>query len=521
MSKVYSSDIGLQQKILDGVNKLADNVAVTLGPKGRNVILSKKGANPIITKDGVTVANFIEFDDVFENAAANILKQVASETNTSAGDGTTTSTVLARDIIRNSQKYLIAGSSPVELKRGMDKAKEEIIAKIKELSRPVDSIDDIENIAIISSNNDRKIGKLIASAVDKVGHEGSILIEEGRSLETSLDLVEGFRLSSGYFSQSFVTNERKNSIEHEDALILVTDYKLDSVKKILPALELAARESKPLIIVAEQVEGQALAALIMNSVRGSMKVVAVKGPEYGIERTKIMEDLSIATGATFFTRSSGKSLDTIVLSDFGLCSRIEVLKNSTTIMGGTGDHEQIEQRIDALKSEIKQTEDFSECEKIQRRITRLASGVAVIRVGGATEVEMIEKKHRIEDALEAVRSAQEEGIVPGGGTTLLRCREFVIESDNEDQEFGANIVRKSLEAPIRQMASNCGESQDLIVAAIESEKNNFGYDFKLGKIVDMLKNGIIDPTKVTRTALENSVSAASTLITTSNAIVEE
>ena len=338
MSKVYSNDIDLQQKILNGVNKLADNVAVTLGPKGRNVILSKKGANPIITKDGVTVANFVEFEDVFENASATILKQVASETNTSAGDGTTTSTVLARDIIRNSQKYLIAGSSPVELKRGMDKAKDMIVAKIKDMSRPVDSIDDIESIATISSNNDVKIGKLIAAAVDKIGHEGSILIEEARSLETSLDLVEGFRLPAGYFSQSFVTNERKNSIEYEDALILITDHKLDTVKKILPALELAARESKPLIIVAEQVEGQALAALIMNSVRGSMKVAAIKSPEYGIERTKIMEDLSIATGATFFTRASGKSLDSVVLSDFGLCKRVEVLKNHTTIMGGTGDH---------------------------------------------------------------------------------------------------------------------------------------------------------------------------------------
>lgn len=521
MSKVYSNDIDLQQKILSGVNKLADNVAVTLGPKGRNVILSKKGSNPIITKDGVTVAKFVELDDVFENTAANILKQVASQTNSSAGDGTTTSTVLARDIIRNTQKYLIAGSSPVELKRGMEKAREEIILKIKDMARPVDSIEDIENIATISSNNDTKIGKLIASAVDKVGHEGSILIEEARSLETSLDLVEGFRLSSGYFSQSFVTNERKNSIEYEDALIFVTDHKIDSVKKILPVLELAARESKPLIIVAEQVEGQALAALIMNTVRGSMKVAAVKAPEYGLERTKIMEDLSIATGAFFFSRSSGKSLSEVVLSDFGLCKRVEVLKNHTTIMGGLGDHEKIEERIQSLKSEVKQTEDLSECQKIQRRITRLASGVAVIKVGGATEVEMIEKKHRIEDALAAVKSAQQEGIVPGGGATLLRCADFTIESENEDQLFGANVIRKSLEAPIRQMSINCGESADLIIHQISNCDTSCGYDFKSGQLVNMLESGIVDPAKVTRIALENSVSAASTLITTSNAIVEE
>jgi len=521
MSKVYASNLDLQQKILSGVNKLADNVAVTLGPKGRNVILSKKGSNPVITKDGVTVARFVDLDDPFENAGATILKQVASETNASAGDGTTTSTVLARDIIRNSQKYLIAGSSPVELKRGMDKAKVEIVKQIKELARPVDSIDDIENIATISSNNDKKIGKLIASAVDKVGHEGSILIEEGRSMDTTLDLVEGFRINAGYFARSFVTNERKNSIEYEDALIFVTDHKLDTVNKILPVLELAARESKPLIIVAEQVEGQALAALIMNTVRGSMKVAAVKGPEYGLERTKIMEDLAMATGATFFKRVSGKPLEEVSLVDFGLCKRIEVLKNYTTIMGGTGDHKKIEERIDSLKSEIKQTEDMSECNKIQRRITRLASGVAVIKVGGATEVEMVERKHRIEDALEAVRSAQEEGIVPGGGVTLLRCRDFAIEADNEDQEYGANIVRKSLEAPIRQMAQNSGESEDLILDSVIRANEEQGYDFKSGSLINMVESGVIDPAKVTRVALENSVSAASTLITTSNAIVEE
>jgi chaperonin GroEL len=520
MSKVYADNLDLQQKILNGVNKLADNVAVTLGPKGRNVILSRKEGRPVITKDGVTVANFVDIDDPIENVGAQILKQAASETNSHAGDGTTTSTVLARDIIQNSQKYLIAGSSPVELKRGMDKALNEIVKKIDDLSRPVESIEDVESIATISANNDEKIGKLIASAVDKVGHEGSILIEEAKSMETSLDLVEGFRFNAGYFAQSFVTNERKNSIEYEEALILVTDYKIDTVQKILPVLELASRENKPLVIVAEQVEGQALAALIMNSVRGTMKVAAVKAPEYGTERTNIMKDLCLATGATFFNRSSGRHLEDVKLVDFGLCKRLEIIKNHTVIMGGHADHEQIEKRIDSLKSEIKQTEDLDECRRLQSRITRLVSGVAVIKVGGMTEVEMIEKKHRVEDALEAVRSAQEEGVVPGGGTTLLNCSDFIVETPNEDQRIGVEIIRKSLQAPVRQMAINAGESPDLIVSKIlNSDKE--GWDFKNSKLTNLLDAGIIDPTKVTRIALQNSVSVASTLVTTSNAIIEE
>jgi len=520
MSKLYSNDLDLQQKILNGVNKLADNVAVTLGPKGRNVILKTKEGRPVITKDGVTVANFVDLEDKIEDAGAQILKQVASETNTHAGDGTTTSTVLARDIIRNSQKYLIAGSSPIELKRGMDKALREVIKNIEGMSQPVKSNEDIQNIATISANNDEKIGKLIASAVDKVGHEGSILIEEAKALETSLDLVEGFRFDAGYFAQAFVTNERKNSIEYDDALIFVTDHKIDTVKKILPVLELAARESRPLIIVAEQVEGQALAALIMNTVRGSMKVAAVKAPGYGNERINTMKDLCIATGAKFFTRVGGETLDDITLPDFGLCKKVEILKEHTVITGGNADYEKVDARIESLKSEIKQTESMHECRIIQKRITRLAAGIAVIKVGGATEVEMIERKHRLEDALEAVKSAQSEGIVPGGGSTLLSCSNFKIESEEEDQLIGAEIVRKSLQAPIRQMAENAGESPDLVVDRVVNSKN-LGWDFKNHKLTDMLKAGIVDPAKVTRIALQNSISAASTLITTSNAIIEE
>jgi chaperonin GroEL len=520
MSKVYASNLDLQQKILNGVNKLADNVAVTLGPKGRNVILARKEGSPVITKDGVTVANFVDLEDPIENAGARILKQAAAETNSVAGDGTTTSTVLARDIIENSQKYLIAGASPVELKRGMDLALAQIVGKIKEISRPVESVEDVESVATISANNDEKIGKLIASAVDKVGQEGSILIEEAKSMDTSLDLVEGFRFNSGYFAQAFVTNERKNSIEYDDALIFVTDYKIDAVNKILPVLELAARESRPLVIVGEQIEGQALAALIMNTVRGTMKVAAVKAPEYGNERTNTMKDLCVATGATFFNRASGKSIEEVTLSDFGVCTKVEVLKAHTVIMGGACDHEEVEKRIEALKSEIKQTDGMEECRVLQRRVTRLASGVAVIKVGAPTEIEMIEKKHRIEDALEAVRSAQQEGVVPGGGTTLLKCMDFEVDCANEDQEIGAEILRKSLLAPIKQMAMNCSVSPDLIVDKIINSEGQ-GWDFKNSCLVDMLERGIIDPAKVTRTAIQNSVSAASTLITSTNAIVEE
>ena len=519
MTKVFCADSDLQQKVLDGVNKLADNVDVTLGPKGRNVILSKKDVKPVITKDGVTVANFVELEDPIENVAAQILKQAANQTNILAGDGTTTSTVLAREIIRNSQKYLISGCSPVELKRGMDAALEVVVEKIKDAAQPVETIKDIESIATISANNDSKIGKLIASAVEKVGHDGSILIEAGRSFDTTLDLVEGFKFNSGYFAQAFVTNERKNSIDYEDALILVTDHKLDTVKKILPALELASRESRPLIIVAEQIEGQALAALIMNTVRGSMKVAAVKAPEYGKERTNILSDLCLATGATFFSRTSGLSLDEIKLIDFGVCKKAEVLKNSTTFMGGAADHELVDKRIAALRSEIKQTDSHEDCKKLQSRITRLASGIAVIRVGGSTEVEMVEKKHRIEDALEAVKSAQEEGIVAGGGTTLLSCDDFEVELENEDQKLGAEILRKSLAAPIKQMAFNCGQSYELIEDRIKNSSGR-GWDFKNSQLCDMISTGIIDPAKVTRVALLNSVSVASTLMTTSKSIVE-
>ncbi len=523
MSKKYASASELQEKINQGINKLADNVAATLGPKGRNVILAKLGANPVITKDGVTVANFVDLEDPFENAGAQLLKQVASETNNLAGDGTTTSIVLAREIYSKSQKYLMAGSSPVELKRGMDKAVLEIVKQINSLSRPIESKEDIEHVATISANGDESIGKLIAMAADQAGHDGSITVEEAKSFDTSLDIIEGFRFNSGYFAQAFVTNERRNAVEYENVLVLVTDYKIDAVQEILPVLELVARESVPFVIVAEQVEGQALAALIMNTVRGSMKVAAIKAPSYGQERRDIMSDLCLSVGATFISRESGKKLNEVVLSDLGLCKKIEILKNGTTFVGGNADWEKIDSKIESLKSEIKQTEKMEDCRGLQQRITRLNSGVAVIKVGAATEVEMIEKKHRIEDALEAVRSAQSEGIVPGGGVALLNCQEFQIKADNEDQKLGASVIRSALEAPLRQMAINADQSTDLIIHQIKNTglDHNYGWDFKTNEIVNMLESGIVDPAKVTRVALQNATSVASILITTNNAIVEK
>ena len=518
MTKHYITGEDLQKKILAGVNKLADNVAATFGPKGRNVILAKRGLNPVITKDGVTVAKFVDLEDPFENAAAQLLKQAASETNNLAGDGTTTSTILAREIYTKSQKYLSAGSSPIELKRGMDKAVIEVVNELKNMSRPVEVKEDVEHIATISANGDETIGKLIAAAAEQVGHNGAITVEEAKSFETSLDVIEGFRFDSGYFAQAFVTNERKNSVEYENPLILATDYKIDAVQEILPVLELVAREGRPLIIVADQVEGQALAALIMNTVRGSMKVAAVKSPGYGQERRNIVEDLCLSVGATFVSRSSGKKLNEVVLSDLGICKKIEILKNETTFVGGIADWDKIDVKIESLKAEIKQTENMGECQLLQQRITRLNSGVAIIKVGAPTEVEMVEKKHRVEDALEAVRSAQAEGVVPGGGMALLNCQNFRINTENEDQNLGASIVRAALEAPIKQLASNTDQSPGLIIHQIRN--SGHGWNFKTNELTDMEEAGIKDPTKVTRVALQNAVSVASILITTNNAIVE-
>ena len=518
----FDSRNELNAKVLKGVNTLADNVAATLGPKGRNVILHQKGRDPIITKDGVTVSEFVHLDDEFENAAAQIIKQATSQTNTMAGDGTTTATVLAREILVSAQRYITAGSSPTELKRGIDAAVEALVETIRENARHLETLDDVENIATISANNDRQIGKLIATAVDKAGKDGSITIEESRTVDTSLDVVEGFRLESGFAASAFVTDERRGAVYYESPLVLVTDNRIESVDQILPALEIISRDGRPLIIVAEEVEGQALAALIMNTVRGSMKIAAVKAPYYGKRRRDILADLALSTGAEFISKDGTVHLRDIKLQHFGQCRSADITKTTSTIIGGKGDFNEIDKRIDLLRTLLTQEEDMRECDKIQERITKLASGVAVIRVGAPTEVEMIEKKHRVEDALEAVKSAQEMGVVAGGGVALLRAVTTLssLRVENEDQQFGVDIVTNAAAAPVRQMAINCGLSADLIVAQIKDAPKNSGYNFRDFSLVDMFESGIIDPAKVTIAALQNAGSAAGTLITTSHAIIE-
>ena len=522
MSREYSSNQELQNKILEGVNKLTNNVASTLGPLGRNVILHQKGKNPIITKDGVTVAKFVDLSDPFENAGAQILKQASEKTNIDAGDGTTTATVLARAIYINAQKYLLAGSSPVELKRGIDKAVKGILLRLEDLSQPITSKDDIEHVATISANGDTSIGNLVAMAIDQAGKDGSVTIEEAKSVDTSLDIVEGFRFDSGYAAGAFVNNERRGVVQYEDPLVLVCDSKIETVEEILPLLEIVAREGRPFIIVAEEVEGQALAALIMNSVRGTMKVAAVKAPRYGEERRNILADLAVATGATFITQQSRINLSEVKLEHLGSAKSIEIGKSLTTVVDAKGDFEVIDERIETLKVALQETDNLRECERIQERITRLLSGVAIIKVGAPTEIEMIEKRHRIEDALEAVRSAQQEGIVPGGGVALLRAiKGLSVETETESQRLGVDIVLDAVKAPLRQMASNAGHSPDLVVSLVEAEEGALGYDYQSGEITDMLEGGVVDPTKVTRCALQNAASVAGTLITTNYAIIEE
>ena len=522
MQKHYKQGSPLNQEIVKGVNILADNVAATLGPRGRTVALfHKEQGVPVLTKDGVTIADFIDLEDPFQNLGAQVIKQAAKQTVETAGDGTTTSTVLARAILTEGQRYLTSGVSPVELQRGINKAVDALVTELDDLSKPIETVDDIKHIATISANNDSTIGTLISTAVDKAGKDGSVIVEEARSMQTTLDLIEGFRMDSGYLSSQFINNERNGTVDYDNPIILITDEKLETVEQIMPTLTIASRDARPLLIVAPDVEGQALAALIANAVRGTMKVAAIRAPKYGEERRNILKDLAASVGATFISREQGQSLREVSLNDFGQAKSINITKGWTTVVGGKGDWEAIDTRIAAVKNEIEQTENLQECERLQERITRLASGVAVVRVGAATEVEMIEKKHRIDDALEAVRSAQEEGIIAGGGVTLLRLsRSLSVDTDNEEQALGAKIVLRACEAPLRTMARNAGESEDLIIEKIINTEDDMCYDFLNRKIINAFQTGVIDPKKVTRCALQNAASAAGTLLTTSHAIVK-
>ena len=522
MGRKYDDNHTLQQKILRGADILADNVASTLGPRGRNVLLKEKGKDPFITKDGVTVAHFVSLDDPFENAGAQIIKQAAIETNNTAGDGTTTSTVLARAILKGSQRFIASGISPTELQRGINLTVKEVSKNLRDMSTPVTSLEDIKHIATISANNDTAIGDLISMAYDRVGQDGSITIEESRSIETSLDITEGFKIGAGFCAGAFITDERRAVMHHEEPLVLVTDYKISNVEHILPILEMVAREGRPLIIVADDIEGQALAALIMNAMRGTLKVAAIKAPYYGEERRNTLEDLAVSLGATFISRESGKKMQDVQMVDFGTAKFVESNKSQTIFVGGNADVENIEQKLDLLKSEIESTTDMDECDQIQQRIVRLASGVAVIRVGGATAVEMTEKKHRIEDALEAVRAAQEAGIIAGGGATLLRaCQSLCITTiDVHDHGAGASIVKEACYEPIRQMAINAGTSPDLIIAEVLKAQAGFGWNFRENVLTNLVEDGIVDPVKVTLSALKNAASCAGTLITTNFGIIQ-
>jgi chaperonin GroEL len=522
MSVVLCDNEELQNKIKKGVNKLADYVASTLGPSGRNVIIQRNGRTPFITKDGVTVANNFELEDPVENAAALIIKQVANQTNNMAGDGTTTSTVLAREIYNQSLKYLNSGVNLKPFIDGMHVATDHVIDELRKNSKSIRKIEDVEHVATISANNDREIGKLIANAIDQAGANGAISIEEARSHQTSLEVIEGFTIDSGFVSNQFITDERRGLCRFEDCLILVTDHKLEFVEPMLPVLELTARENKPLIIVADDIEGQFLAALIMNALRGSMKVVAIKSPRYGEERRSILEDLSVATGATFFKRESGKQFKEFKLADFGRCKTAEITKITSTFVGGKGDHQKLDERIEWLEELIENTEEVADCEKIQERITRLSSGVAIIRVGAATQVEMIEKKHRVEDALEAVKAAQSSGIHVGGGMALVRAYQALKTPDMDaNGKLGYEVVCEAMLAPFKTLADNSGMSADVCLAKmLENENEEDGFDFLNGEVRNLLEGGIVDPVRVTCSAVKNSVSAVSTLITSNHSIVE-
>ncbi len=519
---LFGDDI--RQKLLNGANKLADAVASTLGPRGQNVILYKRGADPVITKDGVSVARVVELDDDYEQAAVEVLRQAALETEKTSGDGTTTSTVLARAILTAANKHIAAGASSTDIKRGIDLAVDAICERITEMSQPVSSEEEICHIATVSANGDEVIGALIASSVAAAGKDGAITIEESRSLKTSMDVTEGFQFEGGYVSPQFVTDERRGVADYRDCLVLVTDESLDNVDEMLPILEVVARDGRPFVIVAEEIEGQLLAALIINRMRNGMKIAAIKAPRYGEERRNLLEDLSLVTGATLISKDQGLRLQDVKLTHLGNAKRIESSKRHTTIADGQTDYDELEKRLDLLRATLSETESLQEAERIQDRITRLSSGVAVIRIGGATEIEVTEKKHRVEDALEAVRSAQEDGVVAGGGTALLKAAIAAqIEPQNDDQLRGAQTLVESCFAPITQILKNADISSDIVINSLSHDDHdkNVGFNVRTEKFENLVETGVIDPAKTVKCALRNAASAAGTLLTTNCAVLRK
>ena len=511
-------------RMLRGVDILADAVKVTLGPKGRNVVIDKSFGAPRITKDGVSVAKEIELEDKFENMGAQMVREVASKTNDTAGDGTTTATVLAQAIVREGAKYVAAGMNPMDLKRGVDLAVIEAVAAIKASSKKIVSSDEVAQVGTISSNGDASIGKMIAEAMQKVGNEGVITVEEAKTAETELDVVEGMQFDRGYLSPYFITNAEKMVAELEDAYILIHEKKLSSLQPLLPVLEAVVQTGKPLVIVAEDVEGEALATLVVNKLRGGLKVAAVKAPGFGDRRKAMLEDIAILTNGQMISEDLGIKLENVTIQMLGRAKKVRIDKENTTIVDGAGDKKEIEGRIAQIKAQVEETTSDYDREKLQERLAKLAGGVAVIRVGGATEVEVKEKKDRVDDALNATRAAVEEGIVPGGGTALLRAKVAVqkLHNDNADIQAGINIVMKALESPIRQIAENAGVEGSIVVGKIsENSSMTFGFNAQTEQYVDMIQAGIVDPAKVVRTALQDAASVAGLLITTEAMIGEK
>jgi chaperonin GroEL len=512
-----------RDKMLRGVDILANAVKVTLGPKGRNVVIEKSFGAPRITKDGVTVAKEIELADKFENMGAQMVREVASKQNDAAGDGTTTATVLAQSIVREGAKAVAAGMNPMDLKRGIDMAVEAVVADLKKNSKKVTSNDEVAQVGTISANGDSDVGKMIATAMQKVGNEGVITVEEAKTAETELDVVEGMQFDRGYLSPYFITNSEKMIAELDDPYVLIFEKKLSSLQPMLPVLEAVVQTGKPLVIIAEDVEGEALATLVVNKLRGGLKVAAVKAPGFGDRRKAMLEDIAILTNGQMISEDLGIKLETVTLAMLGRAKRIRIEKENTTIVDGAGKKKEIEARVSQIKAQIEETSSDYDREKLQERLAKLAGGVAVIRVGGSTEIEVKEKKDRVDDALNATRAAVEEGVLPGGGIALLRAAGAIgkLKPVNEDQKIGIEIVKKALTTPARQIIDNAGDDAAVIVGKlVESKDYNAGYNAQTGDYVDMVKAGIIDPTKVVRTAIQDAASVAGLLITTEAMIAE-
>jgi chaperonin GroEL len=511
-----------RNSILRGVNILADAVKVTLGPKGRNVILEKSFGSPIVTKDGVTVAKEIDLEDKFENMGAQMVKEVASKTSDTAGDGTTTATVLAQAIYREGSRVVAAGANPMDVKRGIDLAVEEVVKELKKLSKPTKDQKEISQVGKISANNDETIGNIIAEAMNKVGKEGVITVEEAKGMETTLDVVEGMQFDRGYLSPYFVTDPEKMEAVLENVYILLNEKKISNMKDMLPILEQIAKMGKPLLILAEDVEGEALATLVVNKLRGTLKCCAVKAPGFGDRRKSMLEDIAVLTGGKVISEDLGIKLENIKLNDLGQAKRIVIDKDNTTIVDGVGDKKDIEARVKQIRAQIEETTSDYDREKLQERLAKIIGGVAVINVGAATETEMKEKKARVEDALNATRAAVEEGIVPGGGVAYLRCLPALDKMKLEgDRKIGVDLVKRSLEEPIRQIANNAGQEGSVVTEKVKNEKGSFGFDAAQDEYTDLIKAGIIDPTKVVRLALQNAASVASLMITTEAIVADK